>query len=635
MPILTSGKYYLTATDLYTCKAKDSIQITISGIAPNTQFSIDGHCEGTPVIFTDNSVSQDASKIVDWYWYVESDTVNGKSMSHTFTQKGNYYITEVVKTDGNCIGQKTKLLNVYPKPVLSFAPFNVCQFKNTVLVNKSTISSGTILTRKWEFADMTYTNIDSIPYTFTTSGDKNFVLWALSDMGCRDTIKSHIEVKSTPDARFVTGPSCKDLPLLFYDETEVPASNGIVDRKWYINNKLISNAEVFSVTDILNLPKDVLLYVKGINGCSDTVSKHIIYGKYPQADFSYKNSCAGDVTPFTDASIVDSSTIEKWKWTFDDNAQQFTKDAQIAFADTGLHTISLIVTTNHGCTDTVEHQTHVIAKPHAVFDYNPKIIGAPVEISFTNSSEYASEYKWKFGDTEESDETSPVHMYADSGTYKITLYAMNDLHCVDSAFASLQLPKAVYKLNLVELLSSEQKGFVKVGAVIVNSGLNPITSIDYVLTKDDGTFVKETWKGFVNIGEVDTFYFASQFKELNEKMPKYICVDVFLKDLSDSVVATYNKCLTDKSDFYAYNGFPNPADTKMTIHFSLPKSGNVVYSLYRHDSKLITQKTIAALEGFNSLDINTTELNQGMYYWTLRFADSSVSKPFVVQHKGQ
>jgi len=46
--------------------------------------------------------------------------------------------------------------------------------------------------------------------------------------------------------------------------------------------------------------------------------------------------------------------------------------------------------------------------------------------TFRNLSQNASSYEWTFGDTHSSTETSPVHQYPDSGTYKVMLKAYSD-----------------------------------------------------------------------------------------------------------------------------------------------------------------------------------------------------------------
>ncbi len=46
-------------------------------------------------------------------------------------------------------------------------------------------------------------------------------------------------------------------------------------------------------------------------------------------------------------------------------------------------------------------------------------------VSFTDSSFFSSDYEWDFGDGGTSDETSPMHIYLDTGTYQVCLTLSN------------------------------------------------------------------------------------------------------------------------------------------------------------------------------------------------------------------
>lgn len=72
--------------------------------------------------------------------------------------------------------------------------------------------------------------------------------------------------------------------------------------------------------------------------------------------------------------------------------------------------------------------------PLADFTYNPleTDIYDP-EITFTDQSIIGSSWDWDLGDGNTSTQQHPVHMYADSGTYLVTLYMENQYGCRDTA----------------------------------------------------------------------------------------------------------------------------------------------------------------------------------------------------------
>ncbi|AEH60076.1 S-layer-related duplication domain protein [Methanosalsum zhilinae DSM 4017] len=66
-------------------------------------------------------------------------------------------------------------------------------------------------------------------------------------------------------------------------------------------------------------------------------------------------------------------------------------------------------------------------EPVASFTANPTSGAAPLEVAFTDQSEYAVDYSWDFGDGETSTEASPTHTYEEIGTYTVTLTVSNEI----------------------------------------------------------------------------------------------------------------------------------------------------------------------------------------------------------------
>ncbi len=63
------------------------------------------------------------------------------------------------------------------------------------------------------------------------------------------------------------------------------------------------------------------------------------------------------------------------------------------------------------------------ARPIAKFTWQGST-HAPAQVQFENQSSRASAYEWQFGDGQTSTEAAPVHRYVQSGTYSVTLKAI-------------------------------------------------------------------------------------------------------------------------------------------------------------------------------------------------------------------
>jgi gliding motility-associated-like protein len=104
--------------------------------------------------------------------------------------------------------------------------------------------------------------------------------------------------------------------------------------------------------------------------------------------------------------------------------------------------IGLTVVTNKGCKDDTTALSYVNIYPNPVADFtynpNPTDIMDPA-ISFLDLSLGASQWNWSFGDGDSSLIQNPVHVYADSGNYLVSLYIENQYGCKDSTEKLLRI----------------------------------------------------------------------------------------------------------------------------------------------------------------------------------------------------
>jgi len=637
LQVLSSGTYYVTATDIFGCSANDSVKIMISGTAPDTKFTFTGHCEHDTISLNDNSVSRDGKSINAYKWFIGNDTLQGKTTNYAFTYPGSFFITLKTYTV-SCTGEMTLPIVIDPKPKVSFKPSSVCQYTINTFKNTSTLTSGSIKNVQWIFDDSLIQNKDTITRSFTNEGFNHAKLIITTDKNCVDSSITPIEVKSTPKATIGNTATCERNAYYLFDKSTVPTSNSIIERTWY--EWAIQSFLPVSYSQTVQFKPDstrsyslVKLEVKGVNGCIDSVIKKIIYNPIPKAAMQIQNSCVDDIATFYDKSTITNGSIAEWKWDIGDSIVSFEQNPKIIFKSSKTYPVSLRITSDMGCEDTIVSSIKTIKKPKAHFDFEPKIVGAPIDISFSNSSDSASSFLWNFGDTYTSTEFEPVHEYADSGNYEITLHAYNDYFCADSVKQHFMLARSNYKIVQTSILTTDKNGYVAISTIFINAGLNPLTSIDFILTKDDGTWVKETWKGMVTTGVVDTFTFASHFREMDGALPKYICIDANVLDKHDSIVATSNKCLTQTKELTSFTIYPNPADDKLTITFATGIKGMVSYSIFDNIGKPTIQGTKEVEEGYNTITIPTDYLAQGYYIWKIEVGGKSKTGAFIINRK--
>jgi len=147
----------------------------------------------------------------------------------------------------------------------------------------------------------------------------------------------------------------------------------------------------------------------------------------PTADFSYAANEL-EVT-FTDLSSDADGSVVGWRWDFGDSNSSTEQNPVHTYAASDTYSVTLTVTDNITATDTTAQQVTVTSTnlaPTATFTYT---VSGPA-VTFTDLSSDAdgsiTGWSWDFGDGNGSVEQNPVHTYAASDTYTVTLTATDN-----------------------------------------------------------------------------------------------------------------------------------------------------------------------------------------------------------------
>ncbi|GAA5036869.1 hypothetical protein GCM10011506_32550 [Marivirga lumbricoides] len=132
--------------------------------------------------------------------------------------------------------------------------------------------------------------------------------------------------------------------------------------------------------------------------------------------------------------FADSTT---YLWDFGDNQSTRVINPQHTYTRPGTYRVRLSANNITGVpVEKVEEQfITVYETPEAIFNVKRGFeqVFTEERVEFSNSSNNADQFLWNFGDGNESNEFEPVHMYADSGIYDITLVAINSsTGCADT-----------------------------------------------------------------------------------------------------------------------------------------------------------------------------------------------------------
>jgi gliding motility-associated-like protein len=158
----------------------------------------------------------------------------------------------------------------------------------------------------------------------------------------------------------------------------------------------------------------------------------------PVVNFSANpdNGCLSLTTTFIDSTTdLNVATITSRRWDFGDGSPNSTAASPThVYSLTGDFSVKLVAVDNVGCTDSFTRAAYVhVHKPGAAFFASPvnACPGTPVNFINTSSGIPVTSY-WDFGDGTTSTDNSPLHYYANTGTYTVKLYILDTLGCRDT-----------------------------------------------------------------------------------------------------------------------------------------------------------------------------------------------------------
>lgn len=154
----------------------------------------------------------------------------------------------------------------------------------------------------------------------------------------------------------------------------------------------------------------------------------------PSADFSFSvNDLA---VSFSDNSSDSDGQVISYDWDFGDGQSSTQQNPNHTFSTPGTYTVTLTVTDNDLNADSISKNVTVsdgTSAPNASFSFEKDFLN----VSFTDTSSDAdgsiTAWSWDFGDGSSSAEANPIHSYADSGSYTVTLQVTDNDGITDSA----------------------------------------------------------------------------------------------------------------------------------------------------------------------------------------------------------
>jgi PKD repeat protein len=448
----------LSATSANGCPADflDSVRVYPKPTIDFTS-SKDSGCGPLDVVFTNRSIPNNAGSIniMSFVWDYgngqSSAQLNGSATFQSSLVRDSFYRVKLIGfSEHNCADSFEQVIQVYPKPLAGFdmdtnagcSPLQI-KFTNTSLPYDTTLIGA--MTFNWDFDNSigSTSQDDSTVFIESAFQDKSYYisLIASSEHGCLDTIHDSITVHPTPNAVFTQSDSigCGPLVVQFTNQSQLNDTN-----YWDLGNGFsispIDTQFTFPFVPLSDTTYTIKLSTKSTNGCeSDTAIKKVTVWSQPVADFTVSSDslCEYDSFQFTNTSFGASM----YDWNFGDGSSsknsnptyRYTKGANPA--NEANYVVTLVSTTNNGCSDTVSD--NVLVFPYTVARIGNMIDSfcSPTTVNFTNTSSNYTNAIWNFGGGNYSNQSQPSFFYQNisnvTRNLRVILHTENAFGCVD------------------------------------------------------------------------------------------------------------------------------------------------------------------------------------------------------------
>ncbi|MGE0637712.1 MAG: PKD domain-containing protein, partial [Bacteroidia bacterium] len=356
---------------------------------------------------------------------------NGQIAAHQYTQSGNFFPSLILQDANGCsfVIPGTGSISVSPLAVDAGADVATCGGDSVQL----SAIGGAIYA--WNpTTGLSNPNIAN-PLAAPSATTKYYV--TVTDGDCQNIDSVTVTVGNTATAAFNFNTVCAG-DTTFFTDLSLNGGDSIVTWQWDLGDGTTSQLQNPAHLYSQGGTYAVELYVATTNGCDNAITTNVMVNSNPVAAFSAPDVCLNDTSIFTDLSTIATGNIVSWNWDMSDGTIFFTPNAEHFFAIDSTFTVSLVVTGNGGCSDSIAQTITIHPLPAADFSVEDVCITQVSIFSDSTSINSGSiaDYQWTFGNGNTSTLQNPTQVYVSPGTYTVTLLTTSDFGCVDSTSGS-------------------------------------------------------------------------------------------------------------------------------------------------------------------------------------------------------
>jgi len=324
-------------------------------------------CGNETVTFGNQSVQRSNITTFRWEFDVNgtTETFSDWEPTVTFPGVGTYQGNLFLNPGSDCGDTATIFVNVYPDINADFSfDYDTCVAGPVSFTDLSFSNAGPIQTWAWTFGDGNISSEVNPVHLFTDPGNQQVTLTVTDENECTDRILQEVPWFPAPPIILIqptTFNGCAP-QFVFFNNLSTPIDT-TYDIIWNFGDGTtgtdISPTHLYEQEGVY----DVSVEITSPIGCfiSRSWNNWITVRPSPIADFTFTPDMPTSFLP--EVSFFDESVdAANWLWLFDTDGTSREINPVFSFPDTGQQVVSLIVTHESGCKDTLTQLIDVIPK---------------------------------------------------------------------------------------------------------------------------------------------------------------------------------------------------------------------------------------------------------------------------------
>ena len=430
-------------------------KVVIQLVTPFFTKNADSLClTGNSFSFTNATTLNPGGTFSSKWYFDDGATSTSFNTSHSYTKDGTTFQVKLITTTNfGCKDSSIIGVTVLPNPKVSFSVMDTvnCIGENFQFTNKSSIAYGS-MSNVWVFSNGNQFTLHATN-NFPAVGTYPVTLKVTSNKGCSDSFKRNVYVDSNLIAGFIVSPNdtqcwkgnsftfasvsnvCGTADSILWDldgDGVFGDQKGTSVNKSYLTSQTVKvGMIVFSGIKSDTAYHTVVIHPNPVAGFSINIPSQILTGNY----FAFTNSS----TP-TPASLLSN-------WDFGDGNSSLNTSPSWSYATAGTFKVTLTVTTNMGCVDTIS-KIATVTNPLTV-DFIADTVCLKDSTSFINKSTSGSpmlQINWDFNNDlvfTDGSGNNVKHKFLTPGTYTVGLQIITAA-LTDTVFKSVVVyPKPV------------------------------------------------------------------------------------------------------------------------------------------------------------------------------------------------